>query len=75
MREGFRVAIAGLCLGSIAAWLLARALASLLYGVAPSDPLTWGIVLVALLMATMAGVWRPATQAMRVNPIALLREE
>jgi hypothetical protein len=30
---------------------------------------------VALLMATMAGVWRPATQAMRVNPIALLREE
>jgi ABC-type antimicrobial peptide transport system permease subunit len=75
MRDGLRVALAGLGLGSIAAWLLARTLRSLLYGVTPSDPLTWSVVLVALLTATLAGAWRPATQAMRVSPIALLREE
>jgi predicted permease len=75
IRDSMTVAISGVALGAGIGWLLARTLGSLLYGVSPADPITWAVVLVALLTAALAGTWRPARQAMQIDPVALLREE
>jgi ABC-type antimicrobial peptide transport system permease subunit len=75
LRDGLSVALAGVAIGSVAAWWLARGLASLEYGVTNADPVTWAIVLGVIGVTTMAACWRPARQATHVNPVMLLREE
>ena len=75
LRDGFVVAVSGIAIGSVAAWLLGRALVSLQYGVTITDPLTWTVVLAVLGFTTVVASWRPARQAMRADPVLLLREE
>lgn len=75
LRDGFIVAVTGVAIGGVAAWLLARALASVQYGVTIADPLVWAVVLGVLASATAVASWRPARQAMRADPVLLLREE
>ena len=74
-REGLAVAIAGISIGLGGALLLGRTLASLLYGVVPTDGPTLigatGVVLVVVLLAC----WRPAWRATKVDPIIVLRAE
>ena len=74
-RDGMGVAVAGIAVGAAAAWSLARALASLQYGVTITDPLTWVVVLGLLGCTTAAASWRPAREAMRADPVLLLRQE
>jgi ABC-type lipoprotein release transport system permease subunit len=57
------------------AWSAARLLASLEYGVSARDPLNWLAVVAIVAAASLAACWRPAAQAMRVDPAMLLREE
>jgi ABC-type antimicrobial peptide transport system permease subunit len=75
LRQGLVVAVLGIVIGSATAWLLARALTGLQYGVAITDPVTWCSVLSVLGLTTMAACWRPARQAMRNDLVALLRED
>jgi putative ABC transport system permease protein len=75
LRDGVIVAGAGMALGALAAWALARGLASLEYGVTMSDPASWGLVLGVIGAASVAAAWRPARRAMRVDPVTLLRSE
>jgi predicted permease len=75
LRDGLTVALAGVAIGSVAAWWLARGLASLEYGVTAADPVTWIIVFGVIGVTTMAACWRPARQATHVDPVILLREE
>ena len=75
LRDGFVVAGWGVAIGCVAAWSLGRALVSLQYGVTTSDPLTWTIVFGVLGLTTLASSWRPARQAMRIDPVLLLRED
>jgi predicted permease len=75
LRDGFVVAVSGVAIGSVAAWSLGRALVSLQYGVTIADPLTWTVVLAVLGFTTLLASWRPARQAMRSDPVLLLREE
>lgn len=74
-RQGLMVAASGMVIGSATAWLLARALTALQYGVAITDPVTWCSVLSVLGLTAIATCWRPARQAMRNDLVALLREE
>jgi predicted permease len=74
-RDSAQVAVLGVALGSVGGWLVVRTLEVLLYGVTAADPWAWTIVLVTVAFAAFAGTWPPATQAMRVNPAILLREE
>jgi ABC-type lipoprotein release transport system permease subunit len=62
-------------IGSVAALSLGRALVSLQHGVTITDPLTWTIVLGVLAFTTLMASWRPARQAMRADPVVLLREQ
>jgi len=73
--EGMRPVLIGIAFGIAAALFLARLIASLLYGVRPSDPLT--LVAVALLVAAVAAAasFMPARRATRVDPMIALRYE
>ncbi|MGH9162921.1 MAG: ABC transporter permease [Vicinamibacteraceae bacterium] len=75
LSDGVTVALAGVGIGVVAAWGLARALAALQYGVTPGDPWSWALVTSILAATTLLACWRPAHQAARVDPVTLLREE
>jgi putative ABC transport system permease protein len=74
-REGLALVCAGTAMGIGGGWITARALAGLHYGVAPGDAVTWGGVVATIVLTSLAAGWRPARQAMRVDPVKLLREE
>jgi ABC-type antimicrobial peptide transport system permease subunit len=61
--------------GLAAAFALSRFTASLLYGVVPTDPVTFLGVPAILVVASQAAVLLPARRACRIEPMAALREE
>jgi putative ABC transport system permease protein len=73
--EGGRLAALGLGLGLVAALGLTRLMASLLFGVKPSDPLTLGLAAALLAFVALAACYIPARRATRVDPIVALRHE
>jgi predicted permease len=75
LREGLLVALLGLAIGVTAAAALGNALASLQYGVTVADPVSWAIVLGLLIGTVAAASWRPAREAMRLDPLVSLRED
>lgn len=72
-----RMALIGILFGLAAAAGLTRLLqkSSLLFGVSPTDPLTFAGVAALLLIVALAACWIPARRAMRVDPIVALRYE
>jgi ABC-type antimicrobial peptide transport system permease subunit len=75
VRSAAVLVLLGLALGAGAALLASRALASLLFGVAPHDPLTFAAVVVLLGLLGVAAAWLPARRAARLDPLAVLRTE
>jgi ABC-type antimicrobial peptide transport system permease subunit len=67
--------LAGLAIGAVASLLLARFLQSLLYGVAPYDPVVMLLAAALLSAVTLAACYLPAYRASRIDPIVALREE
>ncbi|MBX9603813.1 MAG: ABC transporter permease [Bryobacteraceae bacterium] len=75
LRESLAMAALGVALGLPAAWAASQWVASLLYGVKPGDPLTYGgIVFLLLGVALLAGLV-PARRASRVDPMVALRHD
>ncbi|HJT79966.1 MAG TPA: ABC transporter permease [Chthoniobacterales bacterium] len=72
---GMRLAGVGVALGVIAALVLTRLLQTLLYGVKPFDPPTFGGVAVLLGMIALLACAVPAYRAARANPISVLRDQ
>jgi predicted permease len=72
---GLKLTLAGVLLGLAGAFAGSRALGSMLYGVTPHDPATFGGI--ALLMGAVAllASYLPARRAMRVDPVVALRQE
>lgn len=73
--RGMRLAAVGVAAGLIAAAGLSRVMTSLLYAVTPMDPLTFMAVPAILVCVTLLACLIPAVRAMRLNPIAALRQE
>ena len=74
-REGMALVAAGLTLGITTALFAARGLGSLLYGIAPNDPLTFVAVALVLATVALAANLLPARRATRVDPMVALRYE
>ena len=75
VREGLTLALMGSVAGLISALFLSRLLSKLLYGVTPTDPITFaGAVLVLLTVAAIA-CWIPSYRATRIDPMIVLRQE
>jgi putative ABC transport system permease protein len=72
---GLRLTGIGLILGLVAALGMGRLVASVLYGVSPSDPLTLGGVLTLFLGVSAVASFVPAARASSTDPIAVLRSE
>jgi ABC-type antimicrobial peptide transport system permease subunit len=73
--QGMAVVGIGVGLGLVAALGLSRLMGSLLYGVEPVDPVTYGLVAVSLALVARAASWLPAARATRVDPATTLRQE
>jgi putative ABC transport system permease protein len=75
IRHGLPLVTAGVALGVAGALVATRAMASMLYGVAPNDPATFAVVVLFLTTASLAASWLPARRAARVDPAVTLRAE
>ncbi len=75
MSQGMLLALAGVAAGVAISLALSRLIASLLFGVAPTDPLTYVTVMAILGAVAAAACALPAAQAARVDPLVVLRSE
>jgi len=73
--DGLKPIILGVAIGLAAAVALSRVVASLIYGVRPTDPLTFSVVALLLIVVGVLASIIPAYRATRVEPIRILREE
>jgi ABC-type antimicrobial peptide transport system permease subunit len=73
--RGMMMVAAGAFVGLIAALVLSRFLASLLYGVTATDPATFGLITALLAAVALAAAFLPARRATRVDPMVALRSE
>ena len=72
MRLGLALAGVGVAIGLGAAAGLTRLLSTLLYGITPLDPMTYAVVPVILVIATVLASYLPARRAAAVDPVQTL---
>lgn len=75
MRSGARLGAVGLAIGLVGAFAVARAMGGLLYGLSPSDPITFVAVPLVLALVVAAATWLPARRAARLEPMNALRSD
>jgi ABC-type antimicrobial peptide transport system permease subunit len=73
--EGLKLAGFGVIAGIVVALPLTRLLRSLLFGVTATDPVTFVFVSVALVLVAAAASFVPATRALSVDPVEVLRAD
>ena len=73
LREGSGMLAAGLALGMVGAFLGARVIQGLLFGVAPGDPATFIGVTLLMAVVGIAACWIPALRASRIDPLIAMR--
>jgi putative ABC transport system permease protein len=73
--QALALAVAGVSIGLAASLVLTRELASILYGVRATDPLTFIVVAMILTMVAVLASFLPARRAMKVDPLVALRYE
>jgi predicted permease len=75
LQDGARLTVAGVVIGTVASAIAARALGRLLYGIGPTDPVTFAAVGVLLAIVALVASYVPASRATRVDPVVALRTE
>ena len=54
---------------------LTRLVAGMLFGVSPTDPVTFAVVVAVMLVVAVMAIWLPARRASRIDPLTALRYE
>lgn len=75
LRESIGITLIGIATGAVGAFVLARLIKSMLYGVVPYDPVTLGGGVTLLIAVALAASWIPARRAAGVEPMRALRHE
>ena len=75
LKDGLKLTVIGLAIGFGLSVLTGTGLSRVLYGITPTDPVTYGGVLLLLALISLAACSLPAIRASRVNPISTLRQE
>jgi len=71
--RGLALTAVGLGLGFVVAWISTRVMTGLLFGVSPTDPLTFAAVGILLATVALAACWVPARRAIKVDPVVTLQ--
>jgi predicted permease len=72
--RGLALGVMGVALGAAGAWMLTRALTTMLHDVTPTDPAIFAGMAAAVLLTTFAATYLPARNAGRVDPVIVLRD-
>ncbi len=75
VRSGIALALTGVAIGLIATFALTRLLESILFGVKPTDALTFTLGAVGLVAVAMVACYIPARRATKIDPLVALRDE
>jgi putative ABC transport system permease protein len=75
LQQGFQLAIAGAAIGIVCAVIVSHLMASLLYGVKPTDPLSFATVAVFFVFVALLACYLPARRAMKIDPMVALRHQ
>ncbi|MGH7653400.1 MAG: FtsX-like permease family protein [Gemmatimonadaceae bacterium] len=73
LRETLQLAAAGIAIGTIGSWLLARTLSGFLFGVSSTDPATFGGMLIVVTAVALVSGYLPARRAARIDPSVAFR--
>jgi len=73
--QGLKLVLSGIVIGVVSAVALQRVIGKLLFGVSPTDPLTFGVIAFLLIAVALLACWMPARRAMKVDPLRALRSE
>ena len=71
--QGLRLVLTGVAIGLAAAFILTRVMSTLLFGVSPTDPLTFVSISIVLIGVAVLASYIPALRATRVDPMFALR--
>jgi len=73
--HGLSLVAAGVVAGLIGAFLVARSIEALLFGIPSHDPATFGVVVLLLIAVSAIAAYVPARRATKVQPVVALRQD
>jgi ABC-type antimicrobial peptide transport system permease subunit len=75
LRQGLTLSVIGLAIGLVAALVLTRFLSSLLFGIGPTDVVTYAAAIVVIVAAAGLASYLPARRASTIDPVVTLKAE